>query len=91
MKAIRMHHLWKVVLVITLFSMLAACSGQTTSAPAEPSSAQPSGGQVKLILGAYTTPREAYRELVPIFQKQWKEKTGQDVIFEESYLGSGAQ
>jgi sulfate transport system substrate-binding protein len=47
--------------------------------------------QVKLILGAYTTPREAYKELIPIFQKQWKEKTGQDVVFEESYLGSGAQ
>lgn len=47
--------------------------------------------QVKLILGAYTTPREVYRQLIPIFQKQWKEKTGQEVIFEESYLGSGAQ
>jgi sulfate transport system substrate-binding protein len=42
-------------------------------------------------LGAYATPREAYGELIPIFQKQWKDKTGQDVEFEESYLGSGAQ
>jgi sulfate/thiosulfate transport system substrate-binding protein len=91
MKANPMQHLWKVVLVVTLVSMLAACGGQATSAPAQPSSTQPSGGQVKLILGAYTTPREAYRELIPIFQKQWKEKTGQDVVFEESYLGSGAQ
>jgi sulfate/thiosulfate transport system substrate-binding protein len=91
MKANPMQHLWKVVLVLTLVSMLAACGGQTTGAPAQPGSTQPSGGQVKLILGAYTTPREAYRELIPIFQKQWKEKTGQDVAFEESYLGSGAQ
>jgi sulfate/thiosulfate transport system substrate-binding protein len=59
-----------------------AQGGNTPQAPAEP---------VKLILGAYTTPREAYQELIPIFQKQWKEKTGQDVVFEESYLGSGAQ
>ena len=44
-----------------------------------------------LILGAYTTPREAYGKLIPIFQQQWKEKTGQDIAFEESYLGSGAQ
>jgi sulfate transport system substrate-binding protein len=42
-------------------------------------------------LGAYTTPREAYGELIPIFQQQWKEQTGQGVEFEESYLGSGAQ
>jgi sulfate/thiosulfate-binding protein len=47
--------------------------------------------EVKLILAAYTTPREAYRELIPIFQQQWKEKTGQTVTFEESYQGSGAQ
>jgi sulfate transport system substrate-binding protein len=44
-----------------------------------------------LILGAYTTPREAYGELIPLFAAQWKEQTGQDVTFEESYLGSGAQ
>ena len=47
--------------------------------------------QTKLTLGAYTTPREAYRELIPLFQEKWKEQTGQDVVFEESYLGSGAQ
>ena len=47
--------------------------------------------EVKLILAAYTTPREAYRELIPLFQEQWKAKTGQDVVFEESYQGSGAQ
>jgi len=46
---------------------------------------------VTLTLGAYTTPREAYAELIPIFQAQWQEKTGQEVTFEESYLGSGAQ
>ena len=68
---------------------LAACGGGATSAPEN--STQTSGEPVKLILGAYTTPREAYQELIPIFQKQWKEKTGQDVTFEESYLGSGAQ
>lgn len=49
------------------------------------------GGAVKITLGAYTTPREAYQELIPIFQSFWKEKTGQEVVFEESYQGSGAQ
>jgi sulfate transport system substrate-binding protein len=29
--------------------------------------------------------------LIPLFAAQWKEQTGQDVAFEESYLGSGAQ
>src|SRR2546426_9490718 len=50
------------------------------------------GNTVTLILGGYTTPREAYgKAVIPAFQKYWKEKTGQDVQFQESYQGSGAQ
>lgn len=45
-----------------------------------------------LTLGAYTTPREAYgKAIIPAFQRHWKQKTGQEVRFQESYLGSGAQ
>jgi sulfate transport system substrate-binding protein len=45
-----------------------------------------------LTLGAYTTPREVYgKAIIPAFQRYWKQKTGQDVRFQESYLGSGAQ
>lgn len=50
------------------------------------------GGTVKLTLGAYTTPREAYsKAIIPEFQRYWKQKTGRDVEFQESYQGSGAQ
>ncbi len=44
-----------------------------------------------LVLGAYTTPREAYGKLLPLFAAEWKKKTGETVTSEESYLGSGAQ
>jgi sulfate transport system substrate-binding protein len=48
--------------------------------------------KVTLILGGYTTPREVYgKAIIPAFQKYWKEKTGQDVEFQESYQASGAQ
>ncbi len=48
--------------------------------------------EVTLILGAYTTPREAYgKAIIPAFQEYWKKQTGQSVRFQESYLGSGAQ
>ena len=70
------------VLLALIAATLAACS---------PATEQPSGDQVSLILAAYTTPREAYGEIIPLFQTYWLEKTGQDVTFEESYLGSGAQ
>lgn len=50
------------------------------------------GNTVVLILGAYTTPREAYgKAIIPLFRMYWKEKTGQDVKFQESYTASGAQ
>lgn len=76
------------VLVGVLGGLLTACGD--AAAPA--ATAVPDGqGPVKLVLGAYTTPREAYGKLIPIFAAQWKAKTGQDVTFEESYLGSGAQ
>jgi len=49
-------------------------------------------GNVTLILGSYTTPREAYgKALIPAFQAYWKQKTGQEVEFQESYQASGAQ
>jgi len=51
-----------------------------------------SGDTVTLILGAYTTPREAYgKAIIPAFKKYWKEQTGQTVEFQEAYQGSGAQ
>lgn len=74
---------------IVLSSLICACGGaaEPTSTASSSSSEKP----LTLILGAYTTPREAYGELIPIFRQQWQDQTGQDVAFEESYLGSGAQ
>lgn len=48
--------------------------------------------RVTLVVAAYTTPREAYGEaIIPAFQAYWKTRTGQEVVFRESYQGSGAQ
>ena len=75
---------------------LFACAPQAPSAANAaatqvPGAAPQVAGKVTLVLGAYTTPREAYGKIIPLFQKYWKGKTGQDVEFQESYLGSGAQ
>jgi sulfate/thiosulfate transport system substrate-binding protein len=66
---------------LCLVFILAACGGASSS----------SGDEVRLVLAAYTTPREAYGEIIPRFQEYWLSETGQKVVFEESYLGSGAQ
>jgi sulfate/thiosulfate-binding protein len=72
--------LFLTVLIVT--PLFQACGGRSAS----------DGGTVTLILGAYTTPREAYgKAIIPAFQKYWKEKTGQSVEFQESYQASGAQ
>ncbi len=67
--------------VFVMTPLFQACGGRSASE-----------GTVTLILGAYTTPREAYgKAIIPAFQKYWKDKTGQAVEFQESYQASGAQ
>ena len=75
-----------VMVYVLLASMLTGCSSASDDA-----SSTTGSSSIKLTLAAYTTPREAYRQLIPIFQKKWQDQTGQTVTFEESYLGSGAQ
>lgn len=73
------------LLLITLSTT--GCSAGSSTA----TEASSGGEEVKLTLAAYTTPREAYAEIIPLFQANWKDKTGQTVTVEESYQGSGAQ
>ncbi|MDX1994704.1 MAG: sulfate ABC transporter substrate-binding protein [bacterium] len=54
-------------------------------------SAQDAPPPITLTLVAYAVPREAYGEIIPLFQAYWLEQTGQTVRFLESYQGSGTQ
>src|SRR5215470_16267773 len=81
-------------LALAVLIGLAACGGsQGGAAPGAATSAPPvaNGGPTTIVLGAYSTPREAYGKLIPLFKAQWKQQTGQDITFQESYQGSGAQ
>jgi sulfate transport system substrate-binding protein len=62
---------------------LAGCGG-----PAEGSGAAGGGGGDELSLVAYSTPQEAYQELIPAFQKT---ADGKGVSFTQSYGASGDQ
>jgi sulfate/thiosulfate-binding protein len=70
------------LLTLALALSLAACGG---------AGATSEDGGVTLVLAGYTTPREAFAEVIPLFQEYWLDETGQTVTFEESYQGSGAQ
>lgn len=75
-----------VAVALALFTLAAAVWSQGCGGRKQ------AGGKVALVLGAYTAPREAYgKAIIPAFKKYWKEKTGQEVEFQESYQGSGAQ
>ncbi|HXD09378.1 MAG TPA: sulfate ABC transporter substrate-binding protein [Anaerolineales bacterium] len=77
-------------LLLALLMAVLISTGCSAKAPAA-TEAPLSGNEIKLTLGAYTTPREAYAEVIPLFQAYWLERSGQKVTFEESYQGSGAQ
>ncbi len=79
--------------LIVLVGCGAPSAAPVTPGPAKESTPATAGSQsaLTLILGAYTTPREAYGKLIPLFKAQWQQEKGQAVTFEESYLGSGAQ
>jgi sulfate transport system substrate-binding protein len=70
------------LLVLALgLTIATGCGGGGTAAGAE-------GGEAKLTLVAYSTPREAYEEIIPAFQKTGE---GEGVSFEQSYGSSGEQ
>jgi sulfate/thiosulfate-binding protein len=75
---------------LPLFSLLAlaalAAAGCGGSSTASEAGGDGSGG--KLTLVAYSTPEEAYRELIPAFNKT---PEGEGVGFDQSYAASGEQ
>src|SRR5262245_14025497 len=79
-----------ITLTLVVVSLLAACGASSSSGGAS-SAPVANGGPNTIVLGGYSTPREADGQLIPIFKQQWKQQTGQDIEFQESYQGSGAQ
>ena len=69
--------------LIAMLLLASGCGGQSSSAS---SGGDGSGG--KLTLVAYSTPEEAYKELIPAFNKT---PEGKGVGFSQSYAASGEQ
>jgi sulfate/thiosulfate-binding protein len=76
----------KILAVLTALALavgVAACGGSDSDAD---SSGDGSGGSLTLV--AYSTPQEAYEEIIPAFNAT---PDGEDVSFEQSYGASGDQ
>src|SRR5262245_44505507 len=75
----------KVIAVAIAIGVLSAALAATTGVG---SAASKRSAGTKLSLVAYSTPREAYEKLIPMFQKT---AAGKDVDFSQSYGASGEQ
>src|SRR5215203_1436243 len=71
-----------------LIALVAAVSAVSGCGGADEATGGPGGASAKLGLVAYSTPLEAYEEIIPAFQET---DTGGNVDFEQSYAGSGEQ
>ncbi len=76
---------WRSALLLT---GLLACGGDEPASDGAPAA----GKTREVTIAAYTTPREAYGQaILPAFAAKWKAEHGEDLEFQESYQGSGAQ
>ena len=79
----RILFLWLIALLTT------GCSAVAPNAT--PTSGNSNQASVKLTLAGYSTPAEAYAKIIPLFTAQWKQQKHQDVTFDQTFAGSGAQ
>jgi len=77
----RITYICTLALVALAAAVATGCGGSNGSGAA-------GGGDTSLTLVAYSTPQEAYEEIIPAFQKT---SAGTGVDFEQSYASSGEQ
>lgn len=70
------------------FAALLALSGPVLAQEAKPAENKP---PVELLNASYDIARELFAAINPVFIKEWKAKTGQDVSIKQSHAGSSAQ
>jgi sulfate transport system substrate-binding protein len=72
---------------------LVAAGAGASGLLASPALAGPkaSAGNQQILLVSYAVTKAAYDQIIPLFQADWKKKTGQNVTIKTSYGGSGSQ
>ncbi|MDH6089426.1 sulfate ABC transporter substrate-binding protein [Umezakia ovalisporum] len=70
--------------------LVAVCLSIGISACA-PGNSESGSARKELTLLSYAVTRPAYKNIIPLFVKEWREKTGQIVTFGQSYGSSGYQ
>jgi sulfate/thiosulfate transport system substrate-binding protein len=67
-------------------------SGSTTASSPSGGSGGSQASELKLTLVGYAVPKAAHDAIIPKFVEKWKsEHNGQNIVFDQSYGGSGSQ
>jgi sulfate/thiosulfate transport system substrate-binding protein len=71
---------------------LAGCNTAPADTASSGDAASPAqGGTVNLTLVSYAVTQAAYEQIIPKFAQKWQAEHNQEVIFDQSYGGSGSQ
>jgi sulfate/thiosulfate transport system substrate-binding protein len=70
---------------------LTACTTTSSTSPTAGGEAGAGGGTVNLTLVSYAVTQAAYEKIIPQFASKWKAEHNQEVVFDQSYGGSGSQ
>jgi sulfate transport system substrate-binding protein len=73
---------------LSLSVAIAACSPSSTNTTSNSGSPP---AKVELTLVSYAVTQAAYEKIIPQFVAKWKAETGQEVVINQSYGGSGSQ
>ena len=80
------------ILGLAMTAIIGGCGNSNNQGESTTGNNQGSPSQeVKLTLVSYAVTQSAYEKIIPKFAQEWKNKTGQTVIVEQSYGGSGSQ
>jgi len=74
---------------VSLSVAIAACSGSNAESGSNANSS--ATGDKELTLVSYAATHAAYEKIIPEFTNKWKQEHNQNVTFNQSYGGSGAQ
>lgn len=84
----RQLHGWLAVLMLAVLTLTAAGCGNEQEGSTAAAAQQ---GDLTLVVGAYSVAKDAMGEILPLFAEEWQVKTGQKIVFQESYEASGTQ
>lgn len=84
----RQLHGWLAVVMLAVLTLTAAGCGNEQEGSTAAAAQQ---GDLTLVVGAYSVAKDAMGEILPLFAEEWQAKTGQKIVFQESYEASGTQ